>query len=488
VTQAMFDNSYAKLPERFYVPTTPSNVKQPRLIRFNATLAHEIGLELKTTDEAELAELFSGNRLDPSSRPLAQAYAGHQFGNFVPQLGDGRAVLLGEVVGPDGIRRDVQLKGSGRTAFSRGGDGRAALGPVLREYIVSEAMAVHGVPTTRSLAAVLTGEQVFREALIPGAVLTRVARSHIRIGTFQFFAARGDEDGVRALADYAIERHYPAAREAANPYRAFFEAVVAAQADLVARWMLLGFIHGVMNTDNMAISGETIDYGPCAFLDTYHPSKVFSSIDRQGRYAYSNQPGIAQWNLSRLAEALLPLLDPDKDRAVSFAQETLASFGTRFEQRFNAGMREKIGLAGEHEGDLDLLRDLMKLMAVNEVDFTLGFRALTDAAGGEDERLSIFGSKQDFDPWQERWRVRLEDEQTGREERAGMMKRANPIYIPRNHLIEAAIRAAVEDENFAPFHDLVEVLVNPFEERGGLEDYALPPRPEEVVTQTFCGT
>lgn len=483
-----FENSYAEMSDRFRVETRPAGAPDPRLIRFNSALAEAIGFDAHGLDDKALARLFAGNEIPDTSRPIAMAYAGHQFGSFVPQLGDGRAVLIGEIVGPDGVRRDIQLKGAGRTVFSRGGDGRSALGPVLREYIVSEAMAVHGVPTTRSLAAVATGEEVARETMLPGGVLTRVARSHLRVGTFQFFAARGDTEGVRQLADYAIARHYPDAREAENPYLAFFAAVLAAQADLIARWMALGFIHGVMNTDNMAISGETIDYGPCAFMDAYHPGKVFSSIDAQGRYAYSNQPGIAQWNLARLAEALLPLLDGDTDRAVTAAQDELAKFGPLFENHFHAGLRRKIGLANEEDVDVALIRDLLKLMADDWVDFTLGFRALNARAAQNAPSDDALARTAAFPGWETRWRERLARDPLGMEERAGMMRIANPLYIPRNHRVEQAIQAAVANDDYQPFHDLVDVLARPFDAQPGRETYAAPPRPEELVERTFCGT
>ncbi len=379
----------------------------------------------------------------------AQAYAGHQFGHFVPQLGDGRACLLGEVVGRDGVRRDIQLKGSGTTPFSRAGDGRAALGPVLREYLISEAMAALGVPTTRTLAAVTTGEVVWRETRLPGAVLTRVATSHIRVGTFQYFAARGDAEGVRLLADHAIARHYPGAAQARRiRYRAFLDAVVAAQAELIARWLLIGFIHGVMNTDNCAISGETIDYGPCAFMDEYDPATVFSSIDHGGRYAYGNQPRIAQWNLARLAETLLPLLGPDEDAAMAVAQESLAAFAPRFETAYRTGLRRKIGLATEREGDDALAGDFLALLAADRVDFTLAFRALSGAAEDAAALRALFADGEAFDAWADRWRARVAGENGGPEAASATMRAANPAFIPRNHLVEAALAAATEQVGF----------------------------------------
>ena len=485
-----FDNSYARLPERFYVRQAPTAVAAPRLIRVNAELAEELGLDPEALASAEGVAILAGNEVAKGSEPLAMAYAGHQFGYFVPQLGDGRANLLGEVVGRDGVRYDVQLKGSGRTAFSRGGDGRAALGPVLREYIVSEAMAALGVPTTRALAAVTTGERVMRETALPGAVLTRVAASHLRVGTFQYFAAREDVDGVRVLAQYAMARHYPEAKESATPYRALLEGVIARQARLVAQWMLLGFIHGVMNTDNMSISGETIDYGPCAFLEAYEPGKVFSSIDRQGRYAYENQPRAALWNLTRLAEALLPVLVEeagDDERALAGAREALAGFQPEYEAARLAGLRRKLGLATERAGDAGLAEDLLERMAANRVDFTLGFRGLCDAAAGDDGVRGLFADAGAYDVWAAGWRGRLAEEAVGTAERVAGMRRVNPVYIPRNHRVEAVIRAAERGE-FGPFAELVEVVTRPYEDWPEMERYAVPARAEECVRATFCGT
>ncbi len=423
--------------------------------------------------------------------PIAAAYAGHQFGHFVPQLGDGRAILLGEVVAPDGTRFDIQLKGSGRTPFSRGGDGRAALGPVLREYIVSEAMAALGVPTTRALAAVTTGEPVYRETMLPGAILTRVASSHIRVGTFQYFAARADTEAVRQLADHVIARHYPDAAAAENPYRALLDAVVARQAALVAHWLLVGFIHGVMNTDNCSVAGETIDYGPCAFMDAYDPATVFSSIDQHGRYAYGNQPRIAVWNLARLAETLLPLLAADQDKAVEIAQDTLAAYSPHFEAAYFGGLRRKIGLATEQDGDTTLVNDLLKLMADNAADFTLTFRRLADAAAdpaADAAVRSLFTDPTTLDPWASRWRWRLGEEGRDPAVIRDAMRAVNPAYIPRNHLVEAALNAAIERDDLGPFEQLLEVLSRPFDERAEFDRYSLPPAPEERVLQTFCGT
>jgi uncharacterized protein YdiU (UPF0061 family) len=419
------------------------------------------------------------------------AYAGHQFGHFVPQLGDGRAILLGEVIDKDGVRRDIQLKGSGPTPFSRRGDGRAALGPVLREYIVSEAMAALGIPTTRSLSATITGEHVMRETALPGAVLTRVASSHIRVGTFQYFAARGDTEGVRRLADHVIARHYPGLADAGLPYHGLLEGVIARQADLVARWLLVGFIHGVMNTDNTSISGETIDYGPCAFMDHYDPAAVFSSIDEQGRYAYANQPRIALWNLTRLAECLLPLLSDDKDKAIEQAQAILAEFPERFTAAYRSGLRQKIGLFTAQDGDDALVQDLLDAMAKNQADFTLTFRRLSDAAedvARDSDVRQLFTEPAAFDEWAARWRQRLDGEPQTAAERAAVMRSVNPVFIPRNHRIEAVIQAAINRDDFAPFEELLAVLSRPFEEQQAFADYANPPEPHQRVLKTFCGT
>jgi uncharacterized protein YdiU (UPF0061 family) len=419
------------------------------------------------------------------------AYAGHQFGHFVPQLGDGRAILLGEVVDRDGARRDIQLKGSGPTPFSRQGDGRAALGPVLREYIVSEAMAALGIPTTRSLAAVTTGETVWRETPLPGAVLTRIASSHIRIGTFQFFAARGDMDGIRHLADHVIARHYPEAAAVANRYRALLDLVVSRQAELVAKWLLVGFIHGVMNTDNMSIAGETIDYGPCAFMDAYNPATVYSSIDTVGRYAYANQPRIAKWNLARLAEALLPLVAEDKDTAIKVGQEAIGGFAARFEAAYTAGLRRKLGLLQARPDDLSLAQDLLERMAGNGADFTLTFRLLCDAAAapnGDAAVRSLFTDPAAFDEWAAKWRQRIAEEGGEASDRRAAMRAANPTFIPRNHLVEEAISAALSKGDFSPFEALLAVLSTPYEDQPAFDRYADPPRPEQVVQQTFCGT
>jgi uncharacterized protein YdiU (UPF0061 family) len=475
-SRLLLSAGYSTLPEHFFARLDPTPVAAPRLIRFTHALAAEIGLITDGLDDAALAEIFAGNRLPPGAQPIAMAYAGHQFGHFVPQLGDGRALLLGEVRDAYGVVRDIQLKGSGRTPYSRGGDGRAALGPVLREYLVSEAMHALGIPATRALAAVITGETVYREAALPGAILTRVAASHVRVGSFQFFAARGDAAATQRLAEYVIARHYPAAAAAAQPILALLEAVVERQAALIARWMQVGFIHGVMNTDNMAISGETIDFGPCAFMDAFDPAMVFSSIDNQGRYAFANQPAAAQWNLARFAETLLPLLGDDTDLGVARATEVLSSFPARFTAHWRRGMRAKLGLEREEDADAELIQGLLDAMHALGADFTQTFRGLCDGVvppGAED--------------WERQWRARLAREQRSAQARALAMRAANPAYIPRNHRI-ARVIAAAERDDFAPFAELFEVLARPFEERARYVAYADPPQPEERVLRTFCGT
>ncbi|PRD38761.1 UNVERIFIED_CONTAM: UPF0061 protein [Trichonephila clavipes] len=473
-----FDNSYVRDLPGAWLEQAPRRVPMPKLLMFNKGLAEELGADPEAL-EARAAEVFSGNLLPDGAEPVAQVYAGHQFGGFSPQLGDGRALLLGEVIDRKGQRRDIALKGSGPTAFSRGGDGFAAVGPVLREYLMGEAMAALGVPTSRALAAVATGAQVLRERALPGAVLTRVAASHLRIGTFQFFAARGQGDMVKRLADYAIARHHPQALNAENPYLGLFEAVTAAQARLVARWMGLGFIHGVMNTDNMTISGETIDYGPCAFMEGYAPGTVYSSIDRQGRYAYGNQPQILGWNLARLAETLLPLFDADEDRAVDLANARLEAIAGQFRAEWLAVMRAKLGLAGEEDGDGALIGDFLK--ALEGTDWTLGFHRL---AGAPDAAAlaGLFADPAALAAWWPRWQARRAPDFAVR------MAAANPVYIPRNLRVEEAL-AAAEVGDMAPFHKLLAVVTQPFGERPGLEGYALP-APQDFAQgfRTFCGT
>lgn len=479
---------YLTLPEQFYAQATLSPVSAPRLLRLNEELAAELGLDAGFLRSADGVAMLAGNVPARNVTPVALAYAGHQFGNFVPQLGDGRAMLIGEALDRAGRPFEIHLKGSGQTPFSRGGDGRAAIGPVLREYIVSEAMAALGIPTTRTLAAVATGDRVYRDALLPGAVLARVAASHMRIGTFQYFAARRDVESLRLLTDHAIARLHPHAADAERPALALLESVIAAQAELVARWMLVGFIHGVMNTDNMTISGETIDYGPCAFMDTHRAGQVFSSIDRAGRYAYANQPRIAAWNLTRFAETLLPLIDTDEAAAIAAAEGALRGFQGAYDRVFHHGLRRKIGLATERDGDLELVSRLFQVME-GAADFTLLFRTLSEevAEPAALRTRALFGDPAPFDAWERDWRARLAQEHHHDADRSRAMKAVNPRYIPRNHRIEAVIASAVYDD-MRPFEELLSVVTRPFDDQPGRDDYALPPRPEEVVTQTFCGT
>ena len=486
-----FDNTYARLPARFFAPVSPTRVRAPRVVQVNRALAGELGLDPDELASPEGAQVLAGNALPAGAEPIALAYAGHQFGSFVPQLGDGRAILLGEVVCKDGRRVDIQLKGSGRTPFSRQGDGRAALGPVLREYIVSEAMAALGVPTTRALAAVVTGEPVLREEVLPGAVLTRVAASHIRMGTFEFFAARADREALTTLTSYALRRHYPDAAGTGNDALALLERVVHAQANLVARWLGVGFVHGVMNTDNTAIVGETIDYGPCAFLDEYDPNKTFSSIDHGGRYAFANQPRIAQWNLARFGETLLPLLADDEAEAVRLAAECVQRFSTLFAAAHGRVLRAKLGLMREEENDPALAADLLARMAANGVDYTILFRTLCAAVNGpsEDARIAaLFAEPGAFHDWSQAWRRRLAREDLAPDSRAAAMRLANPAFVPRNHRVAQAIEAAVRRDDFGPFETLVRVLGRPYEDQPEFMHLADPPRPEERVLQTFCGT
>jgi uncharacterized protein YdiU (UPF0061 family) len=483
-----FDNSYARLPDRFFASVYPEPVEGPKLLRFNQKLAAELGVEADLSDPDRLASVLSGNVVPQGASPLAMAYAGHQFGNFVPQLGDGRAILIGEVMDRAGQRRDIQWKGAGPTPFSRRGDGRAALGPVIREYVVSEAMHALGIPATRALAAVSTGELVQREQEQQGAVFVRVAASHVRVGTFQFFAARGDTEGVRTLANYVIERHYPDLMGAQNPYLALLQAVADRQAELIARWLGVGFIHGVMNTDNMTISGETIDFGPCAFLDEYNPMKVFSSIDRQGRYAYRNQPGIGQWNIARLAEALVPLIDADEEKAVGAANSVLKAFGDTFQAHWIEVFRAKLGLVTARDGDGDLVQGLLSAMEENEADFTRTFRALCNAAEGhDDDLLACFADTAKLREWLPKWNERLAEEGRSPADVATEMRGVNPWLIARNHRIEEAI-AAANYGDFSFFEKLVEALEKPFEERPEFADYAIAPTAEQKVARTFCGT
>ena len=493
----LFTNRYATLGDKFYVKTRPSPVADPVLIKFNQSLAQEMGLTTVDMDEQAITSLFAGNAVPKGAEPLAMVYAGHQFGNFVPQLGDGRALLLGDLVSPDGVSRDIHLKGSGQTAYSRNGDGRAALGPVLREYLVSEAMAKLGVPTTRALAAVTTGEQVVREQMLPGGIITRLATSFVRVGTFQYFSARNDLDAVRQLADYVIERNYPALSGMEQPYAALLQAVVDRQTALIAKWMQLGFIHGVMNTDNVSIAGETIDYGPCAFMDAYAHDRVYSYIDRNGRYAYHNQPAIGLWNLTRLAETLLPLLAENTDAAVEIAQDVLKTYQPTYDHTWLAGMRAKCGLmtdvdAAESADDRTLIEALFNTMAEHNADFTLLFFHLSQldatASDKDNDCRRLFDDPDRFDAWAVQWRERLSKEKLDDAVRQANMRTVNPVYIPRNHQIEAAIRAAEDQGDLSVFHDLHEVLQNPFTQQAGKDRYTLPPEPDEEVKQTFCGT
>ena len=482
-------HTYSALPSRFYERVNPTPVVNPQLVVFNDRLARDLGLRPDLIGD-EAAAMFSGNRLPDDADPIAMVYAGHQFGSFVPRLGDGRAILLGELTGNDGALHDVQLKGAGLTPFSRTADGRAALAPMLREYLISEAMHALRIPTTRSLAVVTTGEQVLRDGPLPGAVLTRVAEGHVRVGTFQYFAARGDRDAVRQLLEYVIARHFPQARSAGRPALAVLQEVARRQAALVAEWMLVGFIHGVMNTDNMAISGETIDYGPCAFMDHYDPKTVFSSIDHRGRYAYANQAAIAQWNLARFAETLLDLIDADPERAVQLATEVIQPFIAQFDERILAGMGRKLGLATPAAGDAELIKRLLTAMQNAQADFTLTFRQLTSLARTPDEEQplrALFTASPDIDAWLRDWRERLARDPQTPEERAQSMRATNPTFIPRNHRVQAALDAA-EGGDYAPFHKLLGILQHPYDDQPEVSDYALPPEPSERVFQTFCGT
>lgn len=484
------------MDEGFYEQHNPTPVAEPGLIKFNYALAADLGLSLDDQDEGCLAELFSGNKVHDTSSPLAMAYAGHQFGHFNPHLGDGRAIYLGELDLVAGGSLDIQLKGSGRTPYSRNGDGRSALGPVLREYLLSEAMHKLHVPTTRALAAVTTGEEVIRRGVIPGAIMTRAASSFIRVGSFQYFAMQNDVGSIKALADYVIERNYPDVTEADNPYLALFESVVQRQASLIAQWMQLGFIHGVMNTDNMSIAGETIDYGPCAFMDFFDHNQVYSSIDQHGRYAYSSQPNIGVWNLSRLAECLLSLFDDDPDKGVELAQAVLENYITRYNDEWLLGFRGKCGLTAvtdvNPEDDKALLDSLLDVMAANQADFTLTFYNLSqlDAESSEKDATlrELFAEPEAIDEWLVRWRQRLALESSNDNERQASMQSINPVYIPRNHQVEAAIRAGEDHNDFSVFHALYDILQKPFERQPGKDNYMLPPKPDEVVHETFCGT
>jgi uncharacterized protein YdiU (UPF0061 family) len=492
-----FDNSYARELPGFYVRQQPTPVPAPRLLYLDRGLAEELGLDLSSLADETLAAVFAGNLVPQGADPLAQAYAGHQFGWFSPQLGDGRALLLGEVIDRGGRRRDIALKGSGRTRFARGADGKAAVGPMLREVLVSECMHALGIPTTRGLAVAATGEPVYRETVLPGAVLTRVAASHIRVGTFQYYAARRDLDGVRRLAEYTIARHDAGLRGTPTRFIAFLRNVTERQAALIAQWMNVGFIHGVMNTDNMAISGETIDYGPCAFMEAYDPRAVFSSIDEQGRYAFANQPDIARWNLARFADTLVPLLSDDVEQAVAMATEVVAAFPDAFAARLLSGRRAKLGLLrgepADDSADAELAGEWLALLQAQHVDFTLAWRRLADAADGNDAPLrGLFSDAQALDAWLARWRGRCASEdrdQAAAADRAGRMRRVNPLVIARNHRVEEALAAASDDGDLAPFERLLSAIRRPYDEMPENAHYAEPAPPDVTAAyRTFCGT
>lgn len=466
------EHTYASLPDLFHRSTPPTPVEKPGLIVFNRALAESLGLDSGALDSPAGAGIFAGNRLPPGAAPLTQAYAGHQFGGFTT-LGDGRAILLGEQIAPDGKRHDIQLKGAGRTPFSRGGDGRAALGPMLREYIISEAMHALGIPTTRSLAVASTGEEVLRQdGYLPGAVLTRVAASHLRVGTFQWAAASGGDDDLRALTDYTIRRHYPDLADADNPALALLEAVIERQAALIAQWMSVGFIHGVMNTDNVSIAGETIDYGPCAFMDAYDPVTVFSSIDRHGRYAYGNQPQITQWNLARFAETLLPLLHPEETEAIEIATAAIKNFTEVYERHWLARIRGKLGLFNEETDDESLIQDLLEWMHQNKADFTNTFAGLYEVTDRQ---------------WHAKWEARLSRQPQSAEESTRLRQSANPAFIPRNHLVEAALAAAQEGD-LEVMDRLLDILHNPYDHFKAAPEYLAPDPSGGAGYRTFCGT
>jgi uncharacterized protein YdiU (UPF0061 family) len=485
----LFDNSYQNLPQDFFERINPVPVKDPQLIIFNNDLGRSLGIDQKI-NKKELANIFSGNEILKGSSPIALAYAGHQFGNFVNQLGDGRAVLLGEVSTPNQERFDMQLKGSGQTRFSRQGDGRSPLGPVIREYVVSEAMNDLGIPSTRSLAAVTTGEKVFREVILPGGILTRIAKSHIRVGTFEYFATQKNTENLKTLADYTIKRHFLSLKDVANPYLSLLEIVSERQIELISKWMGVGFIHGVMNTDNTSIVGETIDYGPCAFMDEYNPSTVFSSIDAHGRYAFGNQPLIAQWNMACFANSLLGLIDKDTEKATSKAQKVINNFPNKMSEAVMSVMCKKIGLDSTKTNSQEALTKLLRIMLDNKSDYTLTFRYLSEIIKGK--RDSSF--KQQFlehnqiSNWLKEWKELIKDQDLAKKEIVLSMESSNPVFIPRNHLVERAIEAAVENNDFSEMKTLLTILSKPYEEQSKYGEYMKPPKPLEVVHQTFCGT
>lgn len=477
------ENSYTELPKIFYSKQKPSHVPEPKLVVLNHSLAKELGLDAEALEGSEGIEILSGNKLPKGSIPIAKAYAGHQFGHFT-MLGDGRAVLIGEQITPSGNRVDIELKGAGKTQYSRGGDGKASLGPMLREYIISEAMYGLGIPTTRGLAVVTTGEDVIREKYLPGAILTRIASSHIRVGTFQYASKWGDIEDLKALADYTLERHFKDGLNEENKYLYLLKEVVKSQANLIAKWQLVGFVHGVMNTDNMTISGETIDYGPCAFMDTYDPETVFSSIDTYGRYAYGNQPNIAVWNLARFAETLLPLLDENQEEAIKLAQGSISEFNKHFEEAWFSGMRGKLGLFNEEEKDKYLIEGLLSTMKKYNADYTNTFRELTK---GNVADTGMVGKKE-FDMWFDLWNERLTRQGKSKEEVIELMKRNNPSVIPRNHRVEEALESAVNKGDYSLMDRLIKVLKNPYEYSKDQEEYSELPKEVKGTYRTFCGT
>ena len=480
-----FTNSYINLPDRFYAQGSPDQVPNPKLVAINRLLAEELGLPIGDFSEDQLAQIFSGNQVPEGAEPISLAYAGHQFGHFVPQLGDGRAILLGEIVNKKGKQFDIQLKGSGTTAFSRGGDGKSPLGPVIREYIVSEAMFHLGVPTTRALAATTTGEKVFREEALPGGVFTRVADSHIRVGSFEYFAYKKDWEGVKHLLEFAVARHYPEISGETNLALAFFKKVMTAQATLIAHWMGIGFIHGVMNTDNTSVAGITIDYGPCAFMDHFRRDQVFSYIDRQGRYAYKNQPFILNWNLVRLADTLVPLVDSNSDAAVQLLENELIKFKGLFESQWLTRMAAKIGIASPKQEDEVLINKFLDYLESEELDYTLGFRNLApllDSNPSNSFKLTLR-----FSDFESKWKARLKQQGTEFSQIQKRMNQNNPLFIPRNHQIERAIQSAYKND-FSVFHEMSQVLSSPFQDQPEFSHYARPPRPEENIKNTFCGT
>ena len=482
-TRWNLDNSYASLPKTFFTSQGPTPVRTPKLVVFNHSLAASLGLNSLELESNYGAEIFAGNRIPEGALPIAQAYAGHQFGHFT-MLGDGRALLLGEQITPQGERFDIQLKGSGRTPYSRRGDGRAALGPMLREYIISEAMFALGVPTTRSLAVATTGESAIRDTVQPGAVLTRVAASHIRVGTFQYASKWSNIEELRALADYTIERHYKYIEADDNRYLSLLREVIKGQALLISKWQLVGFIHGVMNTDNMTISGETIDYGPCAFMDTYDPATVFSSIDTYGRYAYGNQPPIAAWNLARLAETLLPLLHENEEQALALAQDVVSGFNEQYHNNWIAGMRAKLGIFNEEEQDESFIEELFSMMKKYNSDYTNTFIALTFDKRLDNEMVH----SEEFSKWSQRWKERLGRQQESKDSSQQLMKTSNPAVIPRNHRVEEALEAAVKHGDYSVMERLLGILSKPYAHTEEQEEYSAPPTPSSCKYRTFCGT